>query len=178
MTPSIAERPDLTIAGFDPGSTKTAVCILKAKSWKLHSIVLPAKMERQYKLVHMYNEVGKIIEEEGPDIIGVETTWVPNPKSGHANMDSAMKTAGNRDVLILAVTLKSSAQIEDIYPSTAKKALARHGKAKKYRMVEAAIAILGEKVTEDEADAFGIALATWHRVCEDIWPGERKAIYR
>jgi len=174
----------MIVMAIDPGSYKAGYCILMEKRYKLGVITLAKDQEREYRLLALSMEIERLVGVYGPDHFGVEAPWIPRVRMGATgvkeggSVQSAMKVAGVRDVCVVGIRRRSSKPIHEIQPTTAKKALTRDGRSKKPRMVQAAVNLINQKVSEDEADALGIALATWHRASKNIWPGERKAIFR
>ncbi len=163
-------RPSPAILGIDPGSKTVGWCLLTVGEFRTGYATMPDGMERPYKLLSVLTEIRRVIEEHTPNRIGIETPWVPRGGE-RANMQSALKVAGVHDIcLVASVWGGAPLSIEDIAPSTAKKALTGRGNATKALMIDAAKTILGDQtLIEDEADAFGIALATWDRIVGVRW---------
>lgn len=69
--------------------------------------------------------------------------------------------------LVLAVCATASPAVE-VYPNTAKKALTGSGTADKALMLSYAYAVLGNGISEHEADALGVLYAGWAAILEEI----------
>lgn len=149
----------LIIIGVDPSSTVTGYGLIEYDSKKMHYIhcgcIRPkAKMKFEDRLVYIFDEFAKVLDEYKPSESAVESTFFGK------DADSAAKLGQARGVLLLALR-KATIPIEHYSPATVKKSIVGSGRASKERvqfMVTRLLKLEKIPASLDASDALGIAI--------------------
>ena len=151
--------PELVAMGIDPGSVKTGYGILRrhrdgsfsAVAWGVIRTKSGAPLPE--RLLKIYDELMKVIEQYEPGAIAIEEIFVKeHPRSelvlGHA-----------RGVALLAAQ-HSGASIHEYAATEVKKSVTGSGRASKDQVARMAMQLLGlsERPAEDAADALCVAM--------------------
>jgi len=127
-----------TIVGFDPASTRNigwASLVLSKKpasgakmsSWEGGTFVMPVTEERWQVLWPMFSTVEAFLEERSPNLIVVEKT---SSFAGGFVTGQVSHCMG----VILAACGKLDIPVEFVFPTSVKKLVAGHGRAKKAKI--------------------------------------------
>ncbi|MDR2413330.1 MAG: crossover junction endodeoxyribonuclease RuvC [Rickettsiales bacterium] len=147
------------IIGIDPGLLHTGWAVIEtaaaARRCAASGVILPpVKAPLSDRLFCIFDKLGKIIDEFGPDECSLEITFSnKNPKTtlllGHA-----------RSAAMVAVAARGI-PIYEYEPNKIKKAIAAAGHADKEQIYKMLKMLLPDArpQTEDESDAIAIALA-------------------
>lgn len=156
------------VLGLDPGTWAVGIAVLGANSgYTTH--VQASKAPLLYRVADLYQQYRKLIRGMnglGPRcfVVGIE---MPTVYPGQGN--TPVRLGDIRGALIVATIEALDYPIVgmyDIAPSSAKVALAKDGHASKEQVMAAAKELWCpwlSGMTQDEADALGIALAAWKR---------------
>lgn len=140
------------IAGFDPASTrnigwaklsvsksveKDSSVTAKLCDWKSGTFVMPKTEERWQVLWPMFLAIQEFMELTKPDLVIIEKT---SSFAGGFVTGQVSQCIG----IILAVCAKFNINVEFIYPTSAKKLVAGHGRATKAQMKKSVKALLNK----------------------------------
>lgn len=151
------------ILGIDPG---TRVLGYGALSWEPRRPRMVsagvfranARWEISRRLGHLAAELERLFEELSPGIAVVESAFASR------NVRSALRLGEARGV-VLACAARAGAEVIEMAPASAKKAVLGHGAASKHQIARMVGAQLGEPeldLPEDATDALALALAHFH----------------
>lgn len=150
----------MKICSFDPGTNKTGIAILEDGNIKETKLikVKPKKplAERQKELIQ---GISDFVSEKisNIDYIGIETQYVGWNRQGTIKLS---EFTGIIKGWFLCQYPCQWGSILNITPSEAKKALTGKGNASKEVVKQYAEALIGKILSQDEADAVAIGLAT------------------
>lgn len=149
------------ILGIDPGLRCMGWGIIDAEGSRLshvaHGVVKPpTDQPLSERLVHLFREVGKLVEAYQPDECGIEEAFMA------ANASSALKLGHARAAALLAPAA-ADRPVFEYAARLVKKSVVGTGAADKSQ-IAAMISVLlpGVKATADAADALAIAICHAH----------------
>lgn len=158
----------IRVAGVDIGFTEgnpTALAIVEVcpKPVLVHyESFYPYKAARTWEdaIDHIGGSLGAFLALAGfgSDYLSLLAYEMPHVRT---NTQTAIKLA-HLCGIVRCVATTACINVTGVQPTQAKKALTGSGAAKKAQMVEAAFRLFGERLSEHEADACGIALAGAH----------------
>lgn len=152
----------MKVLGIDPGNKIFGWAIVDDNDVGPTGWFSPAdKIQRDTQLWSIACEVSGLLLQHKPNLVAVETVWIPKEGKRGRNPQSVFKLAECRGAILTGAG-GYTAGLEDIAPSTAKKALTGSGRADKEAMIRFATLLLRVKfgdINEHEADALGIAMA-------------------
>lgn len=151
------------ILGIDPG---TRVLGYGALSWELRRprmlsagvIRANARWAISRRLGHLAVELERLFAEIHPGVVVVESAFASR------NVRSALRLGEARGV-VLACASRAGAEVIEMAPASAKKAVLGHGGASKHQVARMVGSQLGERdleLPEDATDALALALAHLH----------------
>lgn len=151
----------IRVLGIDPGSRATgwALVIAEGNRYRLESsgVVRPRGDHRHGRLADLQRRLAAVVDELIPDCAAVESSFSGlNPKTGLALAES-------RGV-ILAVLGGLDIEVSSYSPAQVKSAIVGHGQAEKQQVKYMVVRLLNisEKLSNDAADAIGVALTHIH----------------
>lgn len=149
----------MRILGLDPGSHHTGYGFLETEAGGLRALVFgrispPRRLPLAQRLANVVAELSALIEAWGPDAAVLETPFLGlNPRS-------LVVLAQARGAL-LALAAQRGIAVHEYSPAEIKSAVAGDGRADKEqveRMVRLQLALGGERMAADAADALAAAL--------------------
>ncbi len=155
----------MLIMGIDPGSRYCGYSLLQVESRRIIAagcdvINLTAKKSLVDRLVLLYQELVKLIDEYKPDTASVETIFYGK------NIQTSFTLGQVRGVVLLALGM-AKIDIHEYSPREIKKALTGKGGATKEQvkyMVEKMVPLSQEIVSLDAADAMAAALCHFNKI--------------
>jgi len=155
----------LRILGIDPGSQNCGYGILEIEKRKIIAagcdvIKMKPSLPLAERLVTVYTEIKKIIEEYKPDLAAVETIFYGK------NIKSAFSLGHVRGVILL-ILAENKIKITEFSPREVKKSVVGNGNASKEQvkfMVEKFLGIEINKKTQDATDALANALCLYNKI--------------
>ncbi|RLC49744.1 MAG: crossover junction endodeoxyribonuclease RuvC, partial [Candidatus Cloacimonadota bacterium] len=149
----------MRILGIDPGSQNCGYGILEIENRKIVAagcdvIRMKPSLPLTERLVTVYTEIKKIVEEYKPDLAAVETIFYGE------NVKSAFSLGHVRGVILLALA-ENNIKIMEFSPREVKKSVVGNGNAYKEQveyMVKRILKIEIDKKTRDATDALANAL--------------------
>lgn len=149
----------MRVVGFDPGIAIVGCCVVDEKMGKTtllssHAITTPAKTSTASRLLTIYNEVIKILEQHKPEFAVMESLFF------NTNVTTALTVGQARGVIQLALE-QHNIPIAEYTPMQVKLSITGYGHADKnqMQMMVKQILKLKEILTPDDiADAAAIAL--------------------
>lgn len=145
------------ILGIDPGSRKTGFGVLDfvgdEPTYVASGIVKSIDGQFADRLRQIFDSVGDIVEEFGPDIVVIESVFM------HKSAGSALKLGHARSAAICA-TFRHNVEVFEYSPREIKQAVVGTGAASKEQVQHMVVSILrlGAAPTSDAADALAAAL--------------------
>ncbi len=158
----------MIILGIDPGTATTGFAVLKKSKNKKSKIktltygcitttpnLVPAE-----RLKKINNELNKLIREYKPDVLAVENLYF------FKNLKTAMPVSQAKGVVLLTAA-KKKIPVYEFTPLEVKMTITGYGRAEKKQVQEMIKVLLdleknpkfaNKKMTDDAADALGIAL--------------------
>ena len=154
---------DMTrILGIDPGSQVTGFGIVDARQRGsvirlVHFGAIRTDGEHSTRLRQIFDEVGRMVKEFGPDEVAVERVFV------HRNADSALKL-GQARAAALCATFEADLPVFEYAARHIKKAVVGRGGADKTQVQHMVKLMLGmrSEPQADAADALAAALCHAH----------------
>jgi crossover junction endodeoxyribonuclease RuvC len=148
----------ILILGIDPGLNRCGWGLVASEGARLshvaHGVIKPPPQQQlASRLLCLFEELGAVLDAQGPHEIAVEETYVNN------NPRAALALGQARGVA-LAAAARRGVIVAEYSPATVKKAVVGTGKADKDQiafMVRRLLPTAGE-VSADAADALGVAL--------------------
>ncbi len=158
-------RHQRIVIGIDPGLASTGYGVVGIVSGRLvyhaHGVISTSpKDSHQDRLLHIWNEVCRIIDLYRPDEAGMETLYFAK------NASSAMAVAESRGVITLACALKGL-PLGEFTPHAIKQAVVGVARAEKRQVQESVRLLLAlpEIPSPDHAaDALAAAIAQLHTI--------------
>jgi len=155
----------LRILGIDPGSQNCGYGILEIENRKIVAagcdvIRMKPSLPLTERLVTVYTEIKKIVEEYKPDLAAVETIFYGE------NVKSAFSLGHVRGVILLALA-ENNIKIMEFSPREVKKSVVGNGNASKEQveyMVKRILKIEIDKKTRDATDALANALCLFNKI--------------
>ena len=155
----------MRILGIDPGSQNCGYGILEIEKRKIIAagcdvIKMKPSLPLAERLVTVYTEIKKIIEEYKPDLAAVETIFYGK------NIKSAFSLGHVRGVILL-ILAENKIKITEFSPREVKKSVVGNGNASKEQvkfMVEKFLGIEINKKTQDATDALANALCLYNKI--------------
>ncbi|MES2216102.1 MAG: crossover junction endodeoxyribonuclease RuvC [Patescibacteria group bacterium] len=150
----------MKILGIDPGYDRLGIAIiekpLKGKETVLYSDCLQtsAKDPINKRLLQIGTEVGRILDEYGPQSLAIETLFITK------NQKTAMRVSEARGI-IMYEAFKRDVPVFEYAPMQIKTAITSDGTSDKDRMikmVELLVKLPAKKRVDDEYDAIAVAL--------------------
>ncbi len=148
----------MIILGIDPGLNRTGWGVISAQGNHIKYVACGVatsdpKQEMPERLLHLFNEIKKVVEKYKPDEAGIEETFV------NKNALSSLKLGHARAAAMLAISL-SNIPVAEYAAKSVKKAVVGVGKAEKEQVMAMIKHILpGANVgSEDAADALAVAI--------------------
>lgn len=153
----------MIIMGLDPGTATTGVGIIQVlgnqfKAINYGTILTPADLAMEQRLVMIYNQLNAIIDAYRPEQVAVEKLFF------NRNVTTGITVGQARGVLLLACAQKK-VEIAEYTPLEVKQALVGYGRAEKKQIQHMVKAFLGLKEIpkpDDAADALAIAICHTH----------------
>ena len=150
----------MTILGIDPGIGRVGYGIIKKEGSKLTAlkygcIETPKTDDHGLRLQMIKTDLGKIIREYKPEVIGIEKLFFQK------NVKTAGVVGEARGVILLLAS-ESGARVIEVGPGQVKQALTGYGSADKKQMQQMVKIIFKlEKIPkpDDAADALAVAYA-------------------
>lgn len=153
----------MRILGIDPGSRFCGYGILQTEKRKLVAagcdvIKVNPKLPLPERLLLIYNEINKVVQEYEPDIAVVETIFYGK------NIKSAFTLGHVRGIILLALQ-NFGAEIAEYSPREVKKSVVGNGNASK-EQVKFMVTKITKQVSdsEDATDALAIALCHFNKI--------------
>lgn len=150
--------PDMRVIGIDPGSNITGYGVLEGSGASIRHIdngnISPrAKLPFHERLLHIHDNLERLIGEYRPDAVAIENVFVAK------NARSSLLLGHARGVAMLAAS-RAGVVIEEYSPSQIKVAVTGSGRASKQQMQSMVRAVLGlpEVACEDASDALAVAI--------------------
>ena len=151
----------MRILGVDPGTHRMGFGVLDAGPDALRCLewgCLEAKRDQPLhdRLHHLHLELREVVERWRPDHLAVEEPFV-NPERG---AKSAIALCQAQAVALLLAS-EAGMQVHRYTPTQVKRAVGDYGagtKAQLQRMVQMALAIEPQPMSEDASDALAVAL--------------------
>jgi len=152
------------VLGIDPGTRVVGygAIVDGARGPRLYAagvVRTPTTKDVPTRLAHIRRELDDLIAKLGPAVVVVEQAFASK------NLQSALRIGEGRGV-VLACAACAGAQVVQLPPAVAKKALVGHGAADKRqvaRMVMHALDVLELDLPLDATDALALALAHLQR---------------
>ncbi len=149
----------MVILGIDPGVARTGWGVVSKDSGKLKMlgygcVSTGSSLEAPVRLLFIFREINRIIEDYKPDIAGLEKLFF------NTNVMTAMGVGEARGVVMLALA-RVGVKIEEFTPLQVKQAVAGYGRAEKIQVQKMVMALLHlTKVPkpDDAADALAVAI--------------------
>ncbi|MDO4545306.1 MAG: crossover junction endodeoxyribonuclease RuvC [Bacillota bacterium] len=153
----------MKILGIDPGYAILGYGIVektgnKFKAGSYGAITTDAGMPMTERLIHIYDSLREIIEEERPEVASIEQLFFNN------NAKTAIMVGQARGVAVLAC-VKGGLAVEEYTPLQIKQALVGYGRADKNQvqmMVKALLNLKDVPKPDDTADALAAAICHGH----------------
>ena len=149
----------MKVLGIDPGLRKTGWGVVKFNGNNLNYVSDGYLLQNDKdtlgeKLLAIFNNITKIINEFKPDLIGIEQTFV-----GSGNV-SSLKLGMARGVCILAAS-KMMIKIIELQPKLVKKNITGSGLASKDQVKEMVKKLLNvNPKNDDSSDALAVAISS------------------
>lgn len=153
----------MRILGIDPGTATTGFGVIDVTAGKLSCvdagvITTPSTTPMPERLVTIHDELGELIDEFKPELVGVELLYFAT------NVTTAITVGQARGVVLLAAA-EHKLPVVEFTPLQVKQAVTGYGKAAKPQIQEMVKTLLGLKTIpepDDAADALAIAIAAAH----------------
>ncbi|MDO5302684.1 MAG: crossover junction endodeoxyribonuclease RuvC [Clostridia bacterium] len=163
----------MRILGIDPGYAILGWGVLDMKGNHFSvvdygAITTDAKMEMPFRLQHLYEQLGVVIEKYKPEVASIEELFFNN------NAKTAIMVGQARGVAVLAC-VNGGLEINEYTPLQIKQALVGYGRADKKQVQAMVKAILNLPVVpkpDDTADAVAAAICHGHSA------GNRARLFR
>lgn len=179
QTPLFARAP-LTALGIDPGSRVCGWAVVRRQGRQIERVasgeLRPATgRSLEFRLAFIEDRLLKFIDEHRPDVAGLETQFVPQPRAG-MTQQQARKVAGQQQAAIIVAAARGAAAVAigkcelrlgerlrlvELAPATVKAAVCsgRADKDQVQRAVRAILQLGQQPLGTDESDALAIAIA-------------------
>ena len=150
----------MLVAGVDPGTALTGYGFVSTNGQGkpvVHAygcIKTPSTDALPQRLVTIYEEFSRLVDEHHPDVIALERVFF------NANVKTAM-SVGHASGIIMLVAAQRGIELVSYTPLEVKMAVAGYGRAEKRQIQDMVRAILGlqqRPSPDDVADALAIAL--------------------
>jgi crossover junction endodeoxyribonuclease RuvC len=160
MNPKSAEETFRLVLGIDPGSAVTGYGLLRVAPRRMEALEYGAfnlsrqKLPLPSRLRSIFEGLEELLARTVPDVIAVESIFT------HANVQSALKLAHARGVVLLAAA-RAGVEVREYTPRQVKMGAVGHGGAEKLQVQEMVRRRLGlpEGVLPlDATDALAVAL--------------------
>ena len=152
----------MRILGIDPGSLITGYGLIEMEGSKLlhicHGVIRsPAKKDMSEKLLKIFQELSKIIEQHSPQALAVEKVFVAK------NAAAALKLGHARGVVLLAGA-QHQLPVFEYSALQVKSAVVGYGKADKTQVQHMTRTLLNLSATAqpDASDALAVAICHGH----------------
>ncbi len=163
MTSSPRPKP-FVVLGIDPGTRVVGygAIVDAARGPRLFAagvVRAPAIRDVPQRLAHIRRELDDLIAKLGPSVVVVEQAFASK------NLQSALRIGEGRGV-VLACAACAGAEVVQLPPAVAKKALVGHGAADKRQVARMVLVALGLSELDlplDASDALALALAHLQR---------------
>jgi crossover junction endodeoxyribonuclease RuvC len=150
----------MVILGIDPGIGRVGYGVIEKNGSQIKAVIYgcietPKTDDHGLRLQMIKTDLGKIIREHKPEVIGVEKLFFQK------NVKTATAVGEARGVILLLAS-ESGAKVVEIGPGQVKQALTGYGSADKKQMQQMVKIIFKlEKVPkpDDAADALAVAYA-------------------
>jgi len=155
----------MVVLGCDPGIRKgSAWAVYDPETNDLFSGVLKpeAGLTDADMMIDQAGQLQHVIEELHPDVLGIETQWVPRGRGTEGQAATAVRLGAMRGALVATAGL-CGLEVVELAPATIKLAIAGHGRASKQQVQAAIKALFGVQLSQDKADAAAIAVAAERR---------------
>ncbi len=152
------------ILGIDPGTAITGYGLVREEEngdlrWLAHGVITtPSDWDEPQRLLHLYQELRKIIQENQPDSCAVEKLFFQK------NVKTALSVGQGRGAALIAVA-EAGLPIEEYTPLAVKQAVVGYGKADKnqvQQMVKLLLGLSEHPRPDDAADALAVAICHLH----------------
>jgi crossover junction endodeoxyribonuclease RuvC len=156
----------MKILGIDPGLNITGYGIIEIAGesnpqlFAYGHIRTPGSRELAQRLHHIYTELNRIIQEDKPDIVAIESIFYAE------NVKTAIVMGHARGVAIVAA-MNNAAEVREFSPREIKMSVVGNGAAVKEQvkfMVRQILRVREEIQPDDASDAIAVALCCWHRL--------------
>ncbi|HWR09429.1 crossover junction endodeoxyribonuclease RuvC [Sporomusa sp.] len=153
----------MIVLGIDPG---TAICgygLVEAQGSRLKALTYGVvettpDMEGAMRLEKIHREIGLLIKQYHPDIMGVEQLFM------NKNVRTVMAVGQARGVILLAAA-QNDLKLAEFTPLQVKQAVTGYGKATKEQviyMTQRLLNLSSKPHPDDAADALAVAICTIH----------------
>ena len=148
----------MKILGIDPGTTRIGYGIIESKNNNLifedYGCLFFEKINPEERLLHIFNDINKLIKKEKPDIVAVEKIFFSK------NKKTAITVSEARGVIVVSILL-NKIKLKSYTPLKVKQAVTSYGRAGKKEVQKMVRLILNLKETpspDDAADALAVAI--------------------
>jgi crossover junction endodeoxyribonuclease RuvC len=149
----------MIVLGIDVGLATTGFGLVDSSNGKLkyldHGTILTSKFDDiPTRLLNIYNELGKIIQDKKPDLVGIEQLFY------FRNTTTIITVGQARGVLLLKLK-ENELKIVEVTPLQVKQAVTSYGKSDKKQVQKMVKFLLGLDFVpqpDDAADALAIAI--------------------
>lgn len=154
------------ILGIDPGLSATGYGMIEIAGddhpqlFAYGAIRSKAKEELAQRLFYIYQELSRILVEQKPDVVAIESIFFAE------NVRTAIVMGHVRGVVMLAA-MNHGAQVREYSPREIKMSVVGNGAAAKSQvkfMVRNILQVREEIEPDDASDALAVALCQWHRM--------------
>jgi crossover junction endodeoxyribonuclease RuvC len=157
------------ILGIDPGSINCGYGLIEIEGRKIiaagaDAIKTKSSEPLHKRIVIIYNEICKVIEEYKPSYVAIETIFFGK------NIQSALTLAHARGVLLLAAS-QNNIPIHEYSPREIKKSVTGNGNSAKHQvryMVEQMLKLKEIPKSEDAIDGLAIAMCHYNKIKFDV----------
>lgn len=159
----------MRILGIDPGLAIVGWGVVEYNGNKFRtlgygSVLTPAGMPTEQRLVKIYEGLCHLIDSYQPDCMSIEELF------WNTNQTTGIRVSEARGVILLAAASKGI-KIYEYTPLQVKQAVVGYGRAEKKQVISMVTMLLGlEKPPkpDDTADALGLAICHAHSGCSRL----------
>lgn len=153
----------MIILGIDPGLATIGWGVIESngsrhRALAYGSIITPARVPTEKRLVQLYNELSAIIEKYKPTVMAVEELFF------NTNQTTGIRVAEARGVILLCAEQKHL-ELAEYTPLQVKQAVVGYGRAEKKQVITMVTLLLSlpkPPRPDDTADALAIAICHAH----------------
>ena len=149
----------MTVLGIDPGTAECGYGVVSQRGGRLQAVDLgswqtSAALRDELRLKRIFDTVGELIEEHGPDSVAIEESFVG------ADARTALSVGQARGAVLVAAAC-AGVECVEYAPARVKQAVCGYGRAEKaqvQRMVHAILRLDAPPPTSHAADALAVAI--------------------